>query len=331
MSHTFFMNADQVILINLKNGNRVTVHSDDSRFTEFSSLVAAGKYDEAEQMDVKAVVTSFVTPVSKSGDFSIKIENGVGTVSIGSFNYPLKQAIVDKIIQMKSQGFSPEPLFAFLKNLYQNPSKVAIDELFLFLEQSELPITSDGYFIAYKVVREDYLDIHSGTMDNSVGNLLEMPRFDVDDNRNNTCSSGLHFCSKAYLTKFGSGRQETDRCLLLKINPADVVSIPADYNNAKGRTCRYEVVGEVEKQNWRQELSVQDFTVKAVCDDFDVVKDEDLADKKDVSVVLTHLKYEGYRFDDSVNRWRDVAGRMISRKNLAEKFGISVDVLLGWE
>jgi hypothetical protein len=32
--------------------------------------------------------------------------------------------------------------------------------------------------------------------------------------------------------------------MILKINPADVVSIPSDYNNTKGRTCRYEVVGE---------------------------------------------------------------------------------------
>ena len=33
--------------------------------------------------------------------------------------------------------------------------------------------------------------------------------------------------------------------VILKINPRDVVSIPTDYNNTKGRTCRYEVVGEV--------------------------------------------------------------------------------------
>jgi hypothetical protein len=32
--------------------------------------------------------------------------------------------------------------------------------------------------------------------------------------------------------------------MIVKINPADVVSIPSDYNNAKGRACRYEVIGE---------------------------------------------------------------------------------------
>ena len=33
--------------------------------------------------------------------------------------------------------------------------------------------------------------------------------------------------------------------MILKINPADVVSIPTDYNASKGRACRYEVIGEL--------------------------------------------------------------------------------------
>ena len=33
--------------------------------------------------------------------------------------------------------------------------------------------------------------------------------------------------------------------MIVKINPADVVSIPTDYNGAKGRCCRYQVVAEV--------------------------------------------------------------------------------------
>jgi hypothetical protein len=33
--------------------------------------------------------------------------------------------------------------------------------------------------------------------------------------------------------------------MIVKVNPRDVVSIPSDYNDSKGRTCRYEVVGEL--------------------------------------------------------------------------------------
>jgi hypothetical protein len=36
--------------------------------------------------------------------------------------------------------------------------------------------------------------------------------------------------------------------MIVKINPADVVSIPADYDNAKGRCWRYEVIGEMPRE-----------------------------------------------------------------------------------
>jgi len=128
----------------------------------------------------------------------------------------------------------------FMNNLMQNPSKRAVDELYGFLEKNSLPITPEGCFLAYKKVREDFKDVHSGTMDNSVGRVVSMERNMVDDNRDNTCSTGLHFCSHSYLGSFSGART-----VIVKIDPRDVVSIPSDYNNAKGRACRYEVIGEV--------------------------------------------------------------------------------------
>lgn len=161
-------------------------------------------------------------------------------------------AMSRRMIQMLQDGFSIEPLVNFMDNLMQNPSHRSVNELYGFLEKNNLPITPDGHFLAYKRVREDYRDCHTGTMDNSVGKTVEMPRNEVDDNSNNTCSSGLHFCSQEYLISFGG-----ERTVIVKINPRDVVSIPNDYNNSKGRACRYEVIGEV---GVRQEDEEQDFT-----------------------------------------------------------------------
>jgi hypothetical protein len=84
--------------------------------------------------------------------------------------------------------------------------------------------------------------VHSGTIDNSVGQVVEMDRNLVDDDPNSHCSTGLHFCSESYLGHFGNSG---DPVMILKINPADVVSIPTDYNGAKGRCMRYEVVAQV--------------------------------------------------------------------------------------
>ena len=166
-------------------------------------------------------------------------------------NEPIHNTLTERILDFMSSNLPFEPLVKFLENLLENPSKRAVDELYTFLEAGELPITEDGCFLAFKNVRSDYKDIHSGTFDNSVGKVCEMPRNKVCDDRDMTCSDGLHFCSIAYLPNF------TDcnggKTMILKINPKDVVSIPADYNNTKGRCCSYEVVGEY-TENWREKI-----------------------------------------------------------------------------
>ncbi len=155
---------------------------------------------------------------------------------------PFHNSLTDRLLKLMEEGFPIEPLVNFMHNLKLNPSKRAVDELYGFLEKNSLPITPDGHFLAYKKVRNDFRDIHSGTMDNSVGRVVEMARNEVDEDKDRTCSSGLHFCSLEYLPHFG--QSGGDRVVIVKINPADVVSIPSDYNNAKGRTCRYEVIAE---------------------------------------------------------------------------------------
>lgn len=179
----------------------------------------------------------------------VVLNYGKGNVSVqGETLYwkgkELHSTMSVRMIQMLQDGFPIEPMVAFMENLYTNPSKRAVDELYGFLEKSQLPITPDGHFLAYKKVRDNYMDCHTGTMDNSVGKIVEMERNEVDDNKDRTCSAGLHFCSLGYLNHFGG-----ERIMIVKINPADVVSIPSDYNDTKGRACRYEVIGELNKED----------------------------------------------------------------------------------
>jgi hypothetical protein len=126
--------------------------------------------------------------------------------------------------------------------VYANPNDWSRDELFLFLEKAGCPVTEDGCFLAYKNVTDNYLDIYSETFDNSIGSICEMPREDVDPDRERTCSYGLHFAAKDYLKHYRHGGSRT---MVVKINPVDVISIPSDYDNTKGRTCKYEVVAEI--------------------------------------------------------------------------------------
>jgi hypothetical protein len=151
-------------------------------------------------------------------------------------------ALADRIVDIVREGLPVEPWVRFAENVYKNPAEFSRDELYLFLEKADLPITDDGHFLAYKNVTSDYMDIYSRSIDNSIGKIVQMPREDVDVDRYHTCSTGLHFASKAYLPHYRSGGSRT---VVVKINPADVVSIPSDYDNTKGRCWRYEVVAEI--------------------------------------------------------------------------------------
>lgn len=157
-------------------------------------------------------------------------------------------ALAEQIRRHYNDGLSVEPLVKFVQKVRLNPSYRIRNQLWAFIEASQnsggFTLAEDGDILAYKKVRGDYKDIHSGMFDNSVGMVVEMERKNVDDDPNNTCSSGLHFCAYSYLASYGCSGD--DRVMLVKVNPADVVSIPTDYNNAKARCCRYEVVQEIE-------------------------------------------------------------------------------------
>lgn len=131
----------------------------------------------------------------------------------------------------------------FADMLIQNPDENIIYQLHGFISHNDISIDEDGYVITYKSVRYDWLDHHSATMSNKVGNIMKMNREDVDDNPNQTCSHGLHVGSLSYIMQMYDN--SNNRIMICKVNPKDFVSIPIDYNFAKARVCEYEVIGEL--------------------------------------------------------------------------------------
>jgi hypothetical protein len=225
------------------NGQSYTIDTDHPKYTQALDAVRQKNWD------------GFINLINISKQVQSYF-NGTGVeIYDGSINYHgqvIHNTLTKRILNFMREGLPHEPLLNFFKNLMANPSKRAVDELYDFLEAGELPITEDGHFLAFKNVRSNYFDIHSGKFDNSVGKVCEMPRNGVDEDKDRTCSSGLHFCSIKYLPHFSDG--ENGKTMIVKINPRDVVAIPADYNNTKGRTCRYEVVAE-HKDDWRSKLN----------------------------------------------------------------------------
>lgn len=211
----------------------ITIHSDHMNFVAVREALVEGRYEDAL---ASASVAAFIN----------KISAGAVTVDDGGVTFngtPINNYLTNKMLQFFREGMDITHFCKFLDNIMANPSMTSREELYLFLEAADLPITEDGCFLAYKAVRSDFMDKHSGKFLNAPGCILSMPRRDVDDNRDRTCSYGFHAAAYTYARDFlGSSG---DRMVTVKINPADVVSVPSDYGNQKLRTCKYEVIAEI--------------------------------------------------------------------------------------
>jgi hypothetical protein len=207
----------------------------------------------AELLDVKGALVA-----ASKGSERIKFENGrMMYKGLNGKNMELDGPLIDRIMNaLKTHKLSPQkikPLMLFLDNIMKNELKDIRDELYLFLMAGDMPITNDGCFLAYKKVRDNFHDVHSGKFDNSPGKVVAMPAHLVDRDRHNTCSTGLHFAARSYLSQFGGSR-----IIAVKVNPRNVFAIPSDYNNAKGRASEYFVVGECKNAHERDAF-LEDF------------------------------------------------------------------------
>lgn len=180
----------------------------------------------------------------------VKVDPAMGTMQFvdGASTFNFKSSLVNRVVTAIQETGSVDHLLKFANNLAENPSRRAVEELYDFLVAGDIEITEEGMVRCFKKVRNNFTDVHTGTFDNSVGTLVSMPRFMVDDDSEVTCSQGLHVCSKAYLTHFGG-----DRIVAVDVHPADFVSIPKDYYSinggqvkAKARVCKYHVVHELD-------------------------------------------------------------------------------------
>jgi hypothetical protein len=227
-----FVDGNLTLVLNNKSYQVLPDHINYKMILE--SLPTATEEELLEIVDVEKALATF-------SDGLVEIKNGQVTYE----GEVVHGSVSKRILEFMSKGLPFQPLINFLNNLMENPSMQSQKELYDFLEHEHLPITEDGHFLAYKAVRSDYMDKYRGLFDNHVGQVCQMQRAKVDDNRARGCSDGLHAGALNYVASYGSV-DAGDRIVIVKINPKDVVSVPSDCNCEKLRTCRYEVVGEYE-------------------------------------------------------------------------------------
>jgi hypothetical protein len=190
-------------------------------------------------------------------DESLRVENGevVYTDEDGD-EEPIHGTMIDRLLDFVKEDLPVQGLVNFIKKIMQNPSYQSAKELYDFLDHRSLPICEDGDFLAYKAVTCDYRDKRTGTKDNSVGSTVNEARRKIDDNRENGCSRGLHAGTLSYVESFGSFQKDdegdlsftetSDKCIIVKINPMHVVSVPLCSDCQKLRTEEYYVVKDYE-------------------------------------------------------------------------------------
>lgn len=197
-------------------------------------------------VDTAKAVLDYLDFTSYSfGRITINGSGGVYTADDGR-TIVLPPEFVERAMECRRAGVPPTALANFMDRLSKNPSKSSIDELFRFLTHRNLPITQDGYVLAYKAITHGWMDKHTGKICNRIGCEPSMRRGDVDDDRRAGCSFGLHCGSLEYVTSFacGYGNEGGDRIVIVRVDPADVVSVPLGCSEQKMRVCRYLVLSE---------------------------------------------------------------------------------------
>ena len=199
------------------DGKALTMEKTNPSFNEATKLLAEERFDELPDLfDISKAVEKFA--------------DGNISVSDGEVRYK------DEVIHNHVVGR--------ILDFMENPSRRAVNELYAFLEHKEMPLTPDGNFLAYKGVREDYTDWHSGKFRNQVGDEHEMIRNNVCDDANIGCSHGFHAGSLEYARGYGNG----GHLMVVEIDPRDVVSVPLDCDQQKLRTAKYKVFSHFEKK-----------------------------------------------------------------------------------
>jgi len=229
---------------------RLTVTINGKRFVkEFDSekklLKFLGKLEEEKSMKKRIEMMSPAGLILRDKRFYF---NSDKQLCIKGFEHPFPARLSKKILQSLDNGLSVNSLVNFWAKCHLNPEWRAIEELYDFLEYTEITLTEEGDIIGYKSVEEvdgGFRPFHNR---NSwlyvIDEEARMKYEEVDADRNRTCSHGLHVGSMEYVTAFGS----SDRAILVvKVSPADVVSVPADYNGQKLRSCAFTPLYKLEK------------------------------------------------------------------------------------
>lgn len=219
------------LAITTSDGQTHNIARTDSIFDPVIDFLKDGDFESAIGLIQQGIVADQVLDL---GD-NLKVIDGV------LYWHGIKQdhGVGNRILSDIANGTFDDRYAKFLGKLLRNSSYKSVMMLYEFLEANKMEILPDGNFIAFKGVKNKengvWRDWYTGLVPNYQGMTVSMPRNMVEDDPTKACSQGLHIGSKEYASKYGNVME-------VSVNPANVVSVPYNYENKKARCCEYYVM-----------------------------------------------------------------------------------------
>lgn len=124
----------------------------------------------------------------------------------------------------KDSDVSEETAQAILNRSPQNP----------YTSINGRKLTEPGYYLEL-LKTKDYLDVHSHSVPQSVGDTISMATRYVNDDPSQGCSTGLHVGSNSYTCNY-------DNRMLVKVYPVNCIAVPLDSDFSKIRVNEYTII-----------------------------------------------------------------------------------------
>lgn len=225
------------VSITLPDGTIHTLGSNSEIFNDVGMLLLNNKIDEAVALIEAGIAAKAEVAIDLGPD--MKLLDGI------LYWHGIKQesGIARRIVSDIETRKFDNRYVEFMRKLMLNPSYKSVEMLYDFLEHNKFEILENGNILAYKGLKRTEngpRDWFTGLVPNWANTTVTMPRNMVEDDPTKACSQGLHIASKEYARDYGN-------VVEVSVDPADIVSVPYNYNNKKCRCCRYEVLTGKEK------------------------------------------------------------------------------------
>lgn len=227
------------VCISMPTGHQYTINRDNEIFPDVGLLLIEGDIQGAIELICAGQEFKAEKVIDLGPD--LKLLDGI----LYWHGQKQETTLAKRILNDIENDTFDERYVKFMQKLMHNPSYASVKMLYDFIQHNDLEILENGDVKAYKKITntgDGPRDTRTKKVPNYKGQIISMPRNMVEDNPSVSCSQGLHIASLEYAGGFGG-----NSLIEVAVNPADVVSVPYDYNQQKCRCCRYEVLTGVDK------------------------------------------------------------------------------------